>query len=191
MKRIILIALLILGMMPLMMVDEAVAQSGKYKNAKSLVKKIKRTQRQLAKVMARLSDAQVKRLNAAFDDNTDDSDSDGVPDIIEDASGSDDCDADSDDDGFDDGDEVENETDSHEHNQSVEVHSAIQAISESSVKVDGNVFLIVGSSELLDDDNNPAELSAFSVGQCVEAEGYYVGDVLTLDKIKLDDGCAA
>ena len=193
MKRVLVVFLLALGMSPLLAVQDSQAQtSTRYKNAKSLIKKIKRAQRKLARVVANLNSAQVKSLNTEFSDDTDDSDADGIPDIIEDASGSDDCDADSDDDGLDDGDEVENETDPDDGADGLEIHALIDSLDAGSVTVGGETFAVVSSSEFLDEENDPiAYPDAFSMGDCVEAEGYYVGSVLTLDKLKKDDDCSA
>lgn len=68
-----------------------------------------------------------------------------------------------------------------------EVEGRIDAIDAASVTVAGTRFAVDAATRWLDDDNNPVDRSAFTVGARVEAEGATRGGVLTAKKVKLDD----
>ncbi len=70
----------------------------------------------------------------------------------------------------------------------IQINGLIEARTESSVTVQGLVFVVDGSTRLLDDNNNPISFGAFQVGLLVEAEGFPRNDgTYYAEKLKLDD----
>ena len=166
------------------------------KSVISQERNVLRQQRKLQRSFSRLDAARKAAVIAARSGRSDDSDLDGVPDNLEDSLGR--CDADSDDDGLDDGDEYENgsdpddddsDDDGHSDGNEFEVHGLIASKASDSLVVSGQTYLVLESTEMLDDDNNPVSYSFFEVGDCVEVEGHRVGDENRLEKIKEDDDC--
>jgi hypothetical protein len=161
-----------------------------------LEKRIIKMQRQIAKKFSRLTPQARAAVMLARSGKSTDSDGDNVPDNFEETTGR--CDSDSDDDGIDDGDEFEDGTDpsdddsdddGHSDGDELEVHSEIQAITSNNLTLAGQTFILNGSTEYLDDDNNSIASSTFKVGDCVEVEGHLSGSDKIADKVKQDDDC--
>jgi hypothetical protein len=166
------------------------------KSVISQERNVLRQQRKLQRSFNRLDAARKAAVVAARSGRSDDSDLDGVPDNLEDSSGR--CNSDSDGDGLDDGEEYESgndpydddsDDDGHSDGNEFEVHGLIASKATDSLVVSGQTYLVLESTEMLDDDNNPVSYSYFEVGDCVEVEGHRVGEEYRLEKIKEDDDC--
>lgn len=114
-----------------------------------------------------------------------DSDSDGLPDIFEDALGSSSCNDDSDSDGISDDDEGENGSNPDDSSSGeVELKGNISALTSTTVTVDGKTFTAVSTTVYL---KGATSLASFSVGDFVELKGRIRSGVLELVKIKPED----
>ena len=70
----------------------------------------------------------------------------------------------------------------------IEVEGFIEELTESSVTVQGLLFIVDDRTRFLDDDNNPISFDVFRVGDRVEAEGFARPDgTYYAEKLKLDD----
>lgn len=114
-----------------------------------------------------------------------DSDSDGLPDVFEDALGSSSCDDDSDHDGISDDDEGKNGSNPDDSSSGeVELKGNISALTSTTVTVGGKTFTAVASTVYL---KGATSLASFTVGDLVELKGRIRSGVLELVKIKRDD----
>lgn len=169
----------------------------KFKAVIKLEKQISKQQKKLAKQFNRLRTEDKLKVISKRSGRSVDSDFDGVPDNLEDYVGR--CNSDSDSDGVNDGDEYFNgsnpfEDDSESNGGSsvgseIEVHSTIQAISNNSLAIDGELYLVSSETEFVDNNNIPVNFSFFEVGDCVEAEAHLNGADRILNKLALDDDC--
>lgn len=156
---------------------------GKIAEAKSLVKKIKRDQRKLQRLLN--SAAVMTAVNAAtVSDDLQDSDDDGLPDIFEHARGSDACNHDSDDDGIDDGDEANGGSSPNDPGEGeVEVTGAISAIDATTVTVDGHTCTADSSTDF----GGETGLSSYEVNDVVEIHCALQSSVLILTRIQSEN----
>lgn len=70
----------------------------------------------------------------------------------------------------------------------IEVEGFIEELTESSVTVQGMLFIVDDRTRFLDDNNNPVSFDAFQIGDRVEAEGFAPPDgTYYAEKLKLDD----
>jgi hypothetical protein len=123
-----------------------------------------------------------------------DSDTDGLPDIIDgDVNGSGRCDSDSDDDGVLDGDEIENETspsngdsDGDGNSDATErsAKGTISAFADPSLTVDSLTFVLSDTTAF-----EKVTRATLAVGTCVEVEGHFDGTNNVADKVSGDDSC--
>lgn len=144
---------------------------------KSELKTLKRLAR---KSKIRIALAKFATRNKSLDD----SDSDGLPDVIENALGSSSCDSDSDDDGISDDDEGHSGSNPDDSSSGeVEIKGNISAITDTTVTVEGQVFTISTNTQYEDGSS----LSAYHVGDRVEVSGRIISGILTLRKIKIED----
>jgi hypothetical protein len=173
------------------------------------VKKVERFQRiaerrakRLRKAFLQLNAAQKESFLSGKGASFDDSDDDGVPDMIEESSSR--CDDDSNDDGISDRDDYydddddssdddDNSSDDSGQNDSgqsgAEVEGNIELLSASQIRVEGTTFALRSSTRYLDDNNRTISKSSFSIGDCVEVEGDFISGVLTAEKVKEEDDC--
>lgn len=138
-----------------------------------------------------------------------DTDSDGVPDVLELTPRSR-CDSDSDDDGLDDGDEYRNRTKPDDRDSDddgiedgddsssggtpgsveIEVKGRLVAKSSTEITVGTTVFVIGESTQYRQGAvTSGLTIDDFEVNACVEAEGIRSGGVNTAKKVKSDDDC--
>lgn len=154
--------------------DQAKASANRIKSELKTLKRLAR------KSKIRTALANFSTRNKSLDD----SDSDGLPDVIENALGSSSCDSDSDDDGISDDDEGHSGSNPDDSSSGeVEIKGNISAISETTVTVDGKTFTVNSNTQYEDG----ASLSAYHVGDRVEVSGKIISGVLTLKKIKIED----
>lgn len=178
-KRILLITL----MFALALSFETASASPKtdaIASAKQVLSQIRKLRRLIGKpgVRQRLADFSGGRSGLT------DSDSDGLPDFLEDVEGTDACEGDSDGDGVEDGDESHSGSDPEDGDEGeVELRGNIVAITVNTVTVGNYTFTTYSGTEF----EGGASLADFQVGDYVEVEGYSVSGVLTLKKINLED----
>ncbi len=164
----------------------------------------------LRKEFLKLSLAKRREVVAALA-TLQDSDDDGVADILEPKVGNV-CDNDSDDDGLDDGDEYKSGTnpnkrdsdrdgrddgedddsngDGQRDSSEVEFKGVLQLGALPFQATVGTITFSVDGDTLFRKDNLITGLTlADFVGQCVEVEGKKVGDTITADEVKEDDDC--
>ncbi len=142
----------------------------------------KEIRKRIVKLRKLFNNASVRSaVIAAGVGKSDDSDSDGVPDFMEDSLGSSSCDTDSDDDGIDDGDDS-NPDDSGE--GELGVTGAITAITSTTVTVGSYTCTVADTSDL----GGKSVLTDYLVGDVVELECRLVSSVLTIDSIHAEDG---
>lgn len=138
----------------------------------------KRTQ--FKRSFQRLSAAEKAKVKLALKRNAarfgEDDDDDGLPDIYEDADGTNSCSSDSDQDGTPDDDD--NDEDEGEYKGTITSYSAgTLVVNGVTLKVtDSTVFEELSEEELV-------------AGECIEVEGRLLSGVLTATKIKSDDDC--
>jgi hypothetical protein len=146
------------------------------RNMKNALKALKR----LARVSA------VRKIIAGTSQSgLSDSDSDGLPDIFEDALGSNSCSSDSDNDGISDDDEGKNGSNPDDSSSGeVELKGSVIAITETTVTVGTRTFTAVSSTKYL---KGATSLASFSVGDFVELKGRIRSGLLELVKIKIED----
>jgi len=180
--RKVLLGLLCL-VVPLWTAVAAPKGQGAVSSASSQARNAERQLKKLESLLKKLTPAQVNQIRVRML-SASDSDSDGVPDVIE-APGSR-CDSDSDDDGTEDGDELSGGDDPEGEE---EVKGVIAAISETSITVGSTVFAIDSETAFLGDHKTVLARTDFIVGECVEAEGLPKSSVLTATKVKEEDDC--
>jgi len=162
----------------------ASAESKDVKEAKFLAGRISRDLKNIKKLARKRGVKPALMVAAAKARGLADSDSDGVPDAFENASGSNSCDIDSDDDGINDGDE--NLGDSNPGDSSsakIEIKNTISAITETTVTIGDYTFTINDATNYED----ASSLNDFQVGDLVEAKGKKIDLTLFLTKIKKED----
>lgn len=171
MSRAMVVSLLCLGLL----IDISSANAS---NCKSRVvaagRKAQRSALEFTQKFNKLSALEQESVKSALAKlNLPDSDSDGVPDLIEKSSGSDSCKSDSDDDG---------QPDSSER----EAEGKISAVSDASLTVGGLVFVI-------DEDTVLEGISReeLIVNACVEIHGALVADAIVANKIESSDDCSS
>ncbi len=197
MKKILLP--LILTLLLLCLMSDAFAARGKVKSLAKRYRNIDRKIDRLTKRYKRLTPTQRASLLSALSDKYDDVDNDDLPDYLDEGSGR--CDADSDDDGILDGEDFDDDDDDDDNSSpspspssspsgsEIEIHALIQSITETSITVNNTTFQLTNSTEYLDDDNNALSRTDFTVGECVEVEGYSSSGNATAEKVKEDDDC--
>ncbi len=153
------------------------------------IKQIEKAQKKLARQFNKLNSAAKADVIAKTSTKTN-SDNDSLNDYLEDALKLNKCSDDSNNDGITDGDEFKDD-DSDDDSQGVEfeVHKTIQSIDSSSVLLGGVLYVINSNTKLMNDDKRSVPIGFFTVGKCVEAEGYISGDSKILKKLKEDDDC--
>lgn len=161
-----------------------------------LSRKIVRQQSKLQRLFNKLSSENKLAAINEIGSSDEDSDSDGVPDLLEPKSGR--CDSDSDDDGVDDHQEIENGTDPGSddsdgdgHTDDVEFHAkgTIDSLSDSAISVASVSYTVNQDTKYLDKKGKPLSSSDFSAGDCVEVEGYVSNSDHIVDKVKEDNDC--
>ncbi len=193
---VLLIAVLLFSC-PLFAESGSKNKNGQKKQVLQLLKKLNRSEKALAKKFNRLSpEAKLEVISKTSADNN--SDDDDLNDFIEGALDLNKCSSDSDDDGLDDSDEIENgkdpsdddsDDDGYEDGLEFEVHGLIESIDSGSLNIASINYLLNENTEYLDDDNNPATLEDFVVGDCTEVEGHLSGGDYVVEKVKEDDDC--
>jgi hypothetical protein len=163
--------------------------SPRYTAAKLAAEKVKKDEKDLKKKVKRLSAADKEKLKRRF--RGQDSDSDGLPDILEDGLGSATCDSDSDDDGLNDSsDSAENNSDSDNDGNAdgteVEIKGNIVSFVDPTLVIGDRTFTITDSTVFRGAGFSKDDLEA---GLCVEVEGHTTGSGLLADKLKRDDDC--
>jgi hypothetical protein len=167
----------------------------RYSAAKKEAQQIQRAERTLAKRIERLSEADRKRLKAAF--KSTDSDADGVSDIIEGAIGSNRCDADSDDDGFSDSDDYNEDTpgtdddspgsdDSNPGSSEFETKGIIASFNDPSLVIGSTTYTLTAATVFIGSGFTKEDLRA---GMCIEVKGLRSGSDRDVTRIKRDDDC--
>jgi hypothetical protein len=167
----------------------------RYSAAKKEAQKIKQAERKLAKRIARLSEADRKRLKSEF--SSTDSDADGVSDIIEGALGSNRCDADSDDDGFSDSDDYNEDTpgaddgspgsdDSNPGSSEFETKGLIASFDDPTLVIGNNTYTITPATDFIGTGFAKDDLRS---GLCVEVKGLRSDTGSEVTRIKRDDDC--
>lgn len=138
----------------------------------------------LLRKLARKSKVRIA-LAALSSRGWDDSDSDGLSDVLEDAMGTNSCDDDSDHDGISDHDEGSSGSNPDDSSSGeIELKDFITAITDTTVTVGGKVFTVSDSTEF---ERGATSLASFHVGDKVEISGRLVSGLLTIRKIKTDD----
>ena len=164
----------------------------KVQSAVSAIKQINGKVSDARKKLAKVADVDLDRVLAGLA-SSQDTDGDGLPDSLELALQTSVCDIDSDDDGLSDGDEVGSGhspgdddfgDDDNGSSDETEVTALISAISSSAITLSSTTFAIVPTTRFYDRDKNPLTINDFTVGSCVEAEGFVVNAVLTAAKVK-------
>ncbi len=155
-----------------------------------------KSEKQFTRLYARLTPTQKAALLASIQSlGLDDSDADGLPDVLEESEGSAVCDDDSDDDGKFDGSEIEDrddpkDSDSDDDGQpdglEVESKGRIASIlSPTEFTLGDRTWVIVSSTSF-----EKIQASELAVGVCIEVEGRPdSGNRATADKIQREDGC--
>jgi len=161
----------------------------RYTAAKQSAEKIKKEERQLARLMLRLSAKDKATLKKSFRGL--DSDGDGLADILEAAVKASRCDADSDDDGLDDDedsdeDNADSDGDGHGDANEVEAKGKITSFTDPTLVVGGKTFTVTDSTTFRGTGFDKSDLVA---GLCIEVEGHIDGANNIADKIKRDDDC--
>jgi hypothetical protein len=162
----------------------------RYTAAKRAASKVKADQKDLKRKVNKLSAADRSKLKASF--KGDDSDSDGVPDILEGAIGSNSCSSDSDSDGLPDGEDSnerdpDSNDDGHLDGTETETKGAISSFVAPLLTVNGQVFIVNGDTRF-EGDNNFGQ-GDLQPGVCVEVEGHTNGANTIADKIEREDRC--
>lgn len=182
------------------------------------VKRVRDDAREAEKIMAkvlknfkRLSPANRAKVVAALSKSKNDSDLDGVADILE-LSVKARCKSDSDDDGLDDGDEYRNGTkpndrdsdddgrddgedddgngDGSSDSAEIEVKGRLMAKSPSEITVGTTVFVLTGSTRYRQGSvTSGLSIESFALNSCVEVEGRRAGATITASKVKSDNDC--
>ena len=182
------------------LVEPPVVSAAPSGQVKSLAKRYRNLDRKMNRLVTRfnrLSSSQQTALLSRLADKYDDADNDDLPDLLDTGSGR--CDSDVDDDGILDGEDRDDDstpTPSPSGSPSpsptgneIEIHALIQSISASSITLNNTTFALNDSTEYLDDNNNAINRTDFSVGECVEVEGFSSGGNLVAEKVKEDDDC--
>ena len=168
----------------------------RYSAAKKEAQQIKRSERKLAKSLARLSEAERKRLKSEF--SSTDSDGDGVSDIIEAGLGSNRCDADTDDDGFSDSEDYNEDTpgaddgsaggsdDNNPGRSEFETKGVISSYDEPFLVIGNITYTVTLATEFRGSGFTRDDLRA---GVCVEIKGLSSDTEREVTRIKRDDGC--
>lgn len=162
----------------------------RYSAAKRAANKVKADQKDLKKKVNKLSAADKTKLKASF--KGDDSDNDGLPDILEGAVGSNSCSADSDSDGLPDNEDSDerdpdSNRDGHLDGTETRAKGTITSFVDPLVTVNGQVFVVNGDTRFEGDNNfGQGDLQA---GVCVEVEGHTDGANTIADKIQREDSC--
>ena len=177
--------------------DYSVAAPSDVRAAKEQFRKIKREQKQLAKLARKLSKLELQRFKRSVRGT--DSDGDGVPDIIEDSRKSNKCDEDSDDDGIDDDEDYKEGDDDSDDDGIVdgrefEREGAVQSFSDPSVVIGGTTYILTEATQFLYKfgEFTRADLTT---GLCVEVEGYVndespSSNIVQKIKRKKDSSCS-
>ncbi|MBX7144312.1 MAG: hypothetical protein K1X79_07655 [Oligoflexia bacterium] len=203
MKRLtpILLAALVATSIANVPAQSALADSkAKLNFAAARLKQIDQLTDQLAKVLKKLSPAQIDALIAKVKKlKMADSDDDGLPDIVDKGIGGDACDADSDHDGLDDGDELADgkdptnpDSDGDGNGDADELDPAkgrITAIDSSHIEIPSSGFSIVEATKFENKDGDQISIEDFAINDCVRIEGHKVGDANVADEIKKASNC--
>jgi len=155
---------------------------GKIQETSNLLKAYKKIVNKLSK---KVDPAVLKALlDKPIASGLEDSDSDGLPDILEHSEHTNACDSDSDDDGIDDGDEGHGGSDPGDDEEGeINTTGAIAAITSTTVTVGVYTCTVDG----LSDFGDQASLSDYEVGDNVELECELKSNVLTLKSISEED----
>ncbi|MCI5065716.1 DUF5666 domain-containing protein [bacterium] len=199
MKKIVCLLIVVLAVALLQVPTVLAAPAGKVKSLAKRYRNLDRKTNRLVTRFNRLSSAQQARLLSRLAEKYDDADNDDLPDFLDTGAGR--CDSDVDDDGILDGEDRDDDSGDDDSDDSsptptptpsgneIEIHAVIQSIGESSITLNNTTFVLNNSTEYLDDDNNEISRTDFSVGECVEVEGFSSGGNLVAEKVKEDDDC--
>jgi len=188
MKQIVAILCVVLAIF----ISSADAQSSSYTAAKKALSRATSDSKDFKRKVAKLSVADKAKLKTSM--KGDDSDSDGIPDLVESAIGSNLCSGDSDSDGLDDSvDDHEDNPDSNKDGnpdgrdgQDSEAKGNVASYSGRVLVVAGKSFTVTDSTLFRGRQFSEAGLVA---GVCVEVKGRVVSGANIADSIKRDDGC--
>lgn len=187
-----LVALGVLVLLPMSLVSA----SPNAKEAKLRLREALKSEKQFARLYTKLSPTQKAALLASIESlGLQDSDTDGLPDILEDGEGSSVCNHDSDSDGKDDGREIEDgdspddsdsDDDGRADGEEVESKGKISTVtSPTEFTIGDRTWVIVDSTSF-----RRIIAGEIVVGVCVEVEGHSAGNnKFTADKIQKEDHC--
>jgi hypothetical protein len=144
-----------------------------------------RLERRLTRNFAKLSFSDKAKVISRFEDKSEDSDSDGVPDFLESSTKR--CDSDSDDDGISDGDEYKDGTDPD--SDEIEVKGILTATTANSLTVTGITFRVDSKTIFVGEEDEKLSFSNFSVGECIEVEGEKRNGSYIAEEVYKEDDC--
>jgi len=167
--------------------DASYASPGEFNRAKSSMKKLAVAEKELAKSLRKLTKAERAKLKRSARGL--DSDGDGLPDSLEGPLGANRCDADSDDDGIDDSEDSDEDNsgdDSNDDSDGVEVETkgTISSFNDPVLVVGTTQFQITPQTVFLRGLRSKLDLVP---GKCVDVKGLRSGEVVLIDRIKLED----